>query len=391
MFAVTPLESHDVPTVDEEMDNIIQSLVESMQTRFTLSNLFPARPVPNAPAEKNRVISPSWARQSAAIQRVEEHARATFHDNNSTTLTYFLPPVTLFFSGVETSTIITQKVHNWLRLRLWCFDQIRTRERVLMSTKHWRIALEGAYYSIPYDHLKLKAEIGVSPEEIQRLPPTPPDTKHRQLSEDPVRKNKTTTQHKRVADRIAINVRFGVYGGFRPYDPLVKQDWGKSEWDAKSISASGERILSEVVWELSVASFRLELMDIDRALLTTVYGYPDSSLAARRESQICQIWNYGWVRPAWENGERDPLSSDDWTIRVRSLKQLAAVVSCWPDGSRFKKYALTSDMVMNEKAALELEYCVFLFYAETFHRLRGRRPILPRLQPATMVASGSVS
>ena len=352
--------------------------------------LGPPRTIRHQP-DPNIPVAPEWVQKSPTLQRVEEWIVANTGIDHKEPLTYYLPPVHLFFptNDGKLSDITVQKVHNWLRIRSWCFGQIRQRDRVLMTTAQWRTALEGKYYRTPIDPSK-KGQLKVTAEELARLPAAPEDVGRRQrtASGDPFRhKANSNTQHKRVLDRMEINVRLGVYGGFPPYDSRVKEKWGREELDAKAIAASGNRIVAEVVWEISVASFRLELLQLDRNRLESIYKHPDPAIPARRESQICKIWNHGWVRPAWEDGgEHDSLSSPDLKARIPSILQLATVVSSWPGGERFRDS--TQVDATNEQKMLDLEYNVFLFYAQEYNAFKGRRPTLPHTQPSSLNIQG---
>ena len=144
-------------------------------------------------------------------------------------------------------------------------------------------------------------------------------------------------------------------------------------------------LVREVVWELSVSNFRLELLDLDRTLLDVVYNHQDSSLAARRESLVCQIWQNGCICPAWERSiDCDRLSAPAWDVRLPAVKQLAYIISAWPGGERFKSW--NDSFALNGAVFSRYEYDVFLFYARTFSKIRGRRPILPLIQPNSLVS-----
>lgn len=328
---------------------------------------------------------PDWVIESKAITHVDKYMSSHLGDDNSKQFLYFLPPPHLFYAQSTTSTVTVTKVHNWIRVRSWCFEQIGTNEDILMTTNQWRVALEGKYYAKPYGHLKV--DLWVSPEEIGRLPPPPPDTKRRRVEEPAPtpkhKKNTETGQHRRAAAKLQIAVRFGLDGGFAPYDPDEKVEWGKESLDAKALSETHLDVIKEIVWEISVASFRLELLDIDRTLLSIVYAHPNPALAAHREAVICRIWNNGWVRPTWEDDVQcDPMSAHHWEDRVEATRKFAFAMSVWPNGEKF----CTIDVAdtNSEQAFTDFEYLVFLFYADTFHSLKGRRPILPMLRPPSM-------
>ncbi|GJE90281.1 hypothetical protein PsYK624_064100 [Phanerochaete sordida] len=326
---------------------------------------------------------PLWAKQSESISSIEAFMLANFRDDTSQALTYHLPPPHLFYAGDFSGPIIVQRVHNWLRIRDWCIEQ-GTRPclpRFTRMTAHqWRTALEGRYHIVPYDPQTVHPKS--SSEDIAKLAEAPHDMKRRRTNTSPD-KFRTKAQP-RLADRIDINVRFGVHAGFAIYSPVEKSPWGKMDLDAQGISTFGSpALVNEVVWELSVASFRLELMDIDRDILAPVYNHPDCSLAARRESHVCHVWQERCIRPMWTRDLAcDALSSSSWDERIPAVKQLAYVISFWPAGQRFR--AWNDSNAVDAEAFARFEYDVFLFYARTFSEVRGRRPVLPLLRPASL-------
>lgn len=334
--------------------------------------------------ERRQTAAPIWVLRSDAIAQVQRIMSQDFQDDSTRPILYFLPPVHLFYSGTEDSGIIVQKLHNWLRIRTWCYDQIALRDDIQMSTYQWRVALEGHYYLTSHEHISTR--ISVSHEDIAKLPDPPREVKRRRVADSHKKGSKNTNRalsEKRLASRLAINVRFGVYGGFSPYEPQQEVSWGSQRLVGADISSICSGLLQEVVWELSVANFRCELLDLDRTILKPVYSDPDVSLAARREQTICNIWNGGWARPNWEEDVRcDPFGSLSEEARSRAVKQLAAVVSLWPGGGRlldcYRKSSQQADILR------QVEYDVFLFYARTFHMYKGRAPTLPHLQPLSM-------
>lgn len=326
---------------------------------------------------------PAWAAQSESLARVEEMMLQTFRDDTSRSHLFHLPPPHLFYTGSASHPMVVQKIQNWLRIRGWCFTQaLSAGERnSLMTAYQWRVALEGKYYFMPYDHVK--ATIRVPTTDIMKLPPAPRGIKRRRVESQPTSSAGT---HSRLASRIAINVRFGVYGGFEPYQSGMDVNWGPLTLSQTDIeSQENHNLLREIVWELCVTHFRLQLLDLDRTVLKAVYDNPDRSFGARREYLIRLIWKNGSPRPAWEDDAFcDPLTSADWTGRVKSVQQMAKVISIWPGGPRLA--GLEFDNIPNSVKFGRLEYEVFSLYAQTFHEHYGYRPVLPITQPLSMLA-----
>lgn len=303
----------------------------------------------------------------------------TFPDDNSRPLLYHLPPVRLFYS--ENWDILAQKLHNWLRLRPWCLQQVLNPPedgRVLMTNQQWRTALEGRFVKIPYDD-RVRTLIKSRPSDVAQLPDSEPVSK-RPRAAHKGRKDNGRIAESRLADRIDINVRFGVHARFAPYDPEECVLWGGASL-CKATIMGDDRLRQEVVWELSVAQFRLEFLALDRTILDDVYNDADTSLGARREFLICNIWGNGHIRPSWdvEGTKDDPFGSGEWRERVEAVETMARVVSIWPYGDRAK--APPPGWASNSFVFEDFEFRVFRFYAETFHACMGRRPTLPLLQP----------
>lgn len=325
---------------------------------------------------------PAWAVQSESLARIEEKMLSTFRDDTSRSHRFHLPPPHLFWSGSASSPTMVQKIQSWLRIREWCYAQALSagQRNSLMTTYQWRVALEGRYYSIPFDHVN--AKIKISTTDLAKLPPAPPDVKRRRLESQP---DTSTGTHTRLASRLTVNIRFGVYGGFEPFQPEMETKWGPLTLSAVDImSQASHNLLHEVVWELCVAHFRLQLLDLDRLVLKDVYDNADHSLGARREYLIRLIWKNGSPRPTWEDDIFcDPLTSADWSRRVKPVQRMAKLLSVWPGGTRFLD--LEFDGALNGAQFGRLESDVFLFYARTFHEHYGHRPVLPITQPASML------
>ncbi|PCH34430.1 hypothetical protein WOLCODRAFT_148482 [Wolfiporia cocos MD-104 SS10] len=186
--------------------------------------------------------SPGWA---AALM-----AEPQLHITHPTKpLLYVLPPVHLFYSS---SPVMGSKVHNWLRIRQWCLIRAINpplHGKTLMTTPQWRIVLDGKYWRVPLDRLGDVHPKSTSAE-IQALP-LPPLAEHRNQNT----KKADRRSRQRLADRIDINVTFGVHRGFIPYDPTLDH----STWGGRVISHDeadrDEQLWAEITWELSVINF----------------------------------------------------------------------------------------------------------------------------------------
>ncbi|KAI0054462.1 hypothetical protein BV25DRAFT_1922658, partial [Artomyces pyxidatus] len=218
---------------------------------------------------------------------------------------YGLPPPHSF--GGETA----QKIHNWLRIRQWCYAEIRRTDEdppILLTAVHWRIALEGRYHAIDYPktgHILPRS----SPALIARLPPPPsaPSTsrpaegssvstvlgKHARTASDktdaPVDRGSgwrsDLKRARRVAQRVDICVRFGVTGRFAPYRPEQMVKWRGQTFARKRIDGD-QALWREVTWDLMVALFRFEMVWLDLEVMREVYL---GNYERQRERDITRI------------------------------------------------------------------------------------------------------
>ncbi|PCH39868.1 hypothetical protein WOLCODRAFT_149913 [Wolfiporia cocos MD-104 SS10] len=291
-------------------------------------------------------------------------------------LLYVLPPVHLFYSS---SPIMGSKVHNWLRIHQWCLIRAINpplHGKTLMTTPQWRIALDGKYWRVPLDRLGDVHPKSTSTE-IQALPLPPLAEHHDQNTKKADRRSR-----QRLADRIDINVTFGVHGGFTPYDPTLDH----STWGGRVISHDeadrDEQLWAEITWELSVINFRWELITADRRLVPG--KYVDDATASNRQMEVTLIWQgFGSLRPMWESGrEPDVLGHADWQVRRPGVFQWGRILQDWPLGSSL---SLPSEAGIEEKHFQMLERDIILFYCRSFHHEYGRLPIVPLCAPGSLL------
>ena len=329
---------------------------------------------------------PSWARQNEAISFVEQALIAYVKPHTSRKIVYHLPPPHLFYCIGGSDGIQKEKIHNWLRIRRWCFDQISRSQsgQVVMSPHKWRFALEGTYFLFDDDNVrKVLREHPHLEAEAARLCFRPRDAKRRRVVTRKAPSEYRGPRQDRLADRIAVAVRFGIDGGFSPYSGTETVTWGNMPLNADSISRDRTLLVHEIAWELSVANFRLEFLELDRCIMQSVYANPDQSLAAHREYLIRNIWDNGFFYPEWTvKLDCDPFSQGSWVDRVDAVQQMASVMTVWPGGGRFRHS--NPEIVDSAYHFHRFEREVFWFYGFMFHYWKGRRPIFPMLQPRSM-------
>ncbi|KAI0043377.1 hypothetical protein FA95DRAFT_1609448 [Auriscalpium vulgare] len=285
---------------------------------------------------------------------------------------YNLPPAHIFFASGGTQG---QKMHLWLLIRPWCISQtIRPPDggRVLLTTTGWRIALEGRYHQIA-----VPSEWSIQPNssaaDIKKLPPDP-------RSQPAVHRRPDRRAMRRVCDRVDINVRFGVQGGFKPYqadlDPLP--EWG-SQRVSRADADSDERIWAEAVWELSSINFRLELLAMDRLMNAKSYS-PEADWGRAREHEVMLLWEGdGRVSPMWDrSGVVCGIDAPSAPARLGAFIRWARIMNAWPAArGRLTEAAQGIDQD-------KYEAHIAGFYSRQFYEVHGRMPTFPVKAPSSL-------
>ncbi|OBZ69356.1 hypothetical protein A0H81_10625 [Grifola frondosa] len=207
-----------------------------------------------------------------------------------------------------------------------------------MTTLQWRIALEGKYYAIPYRPSVVRP--ASTPEDIAQLPQGPlaePSKQKRTLEpedggvETPV-KCEEKRRYRRIVDHIDISVRFGVHAHFAPYQAeLTVPSWG-TFCVTRAMADKDSVLWAEVIWEVALMNFRLEMLDVDRDLLPALYALEDTSAAAARQHELLEIWGMeGFLRPMWmQTDDIDDLSAANWEVRRQAFVRWARAMVQWP-------------------------------------------------------------
>ncbi|THH20708.1 hypothetical protein EUX98_g8536 [Antrodiella citrinella] len=190
---------------------------------------------------------------------------------------------------------------------------------------------------------------------------------------------------RRRAERVDVNVRFGVHAQFKPHDESETQEWGR--WQLSQADVNEHTALwHEIVWELSVVNFRLELFHVDRVLCPHIYA--DSAQALLRSDQIISIWSSdGAVLPDWTCSlEVDLLNSSDDFKHGKALQRFAVCMSVWPGGSEMtnllSKYVWPSGRILYRHNNQH----IFMFYLRSAHGVLKRLPTIPLAVPDTLEA-----
>ncbi|THH27108.1 hypothetical protein EUX98_g7084 [Antrodiella citrinella] len=314
-------------------------------------------------------------------------------------LLYALPSPHLFYQQDVNSDIGCRMLHNWIRIRRWCLRQVvngASDGQVLMTNAEWRIALEGKYYQI-VDIDPSHPQPSSAKQELAKLPLKPEAAvqEDRQVSKKPAAGKQKDGNYKdryakdRLAMRADINVRFGVHAGFPPYSEDGRHKWG-GEVLSYAQMAGNEGLRSEIVWELALTNFRVEVLHVDRELCPLLYSGPDNGL--ERSVSVAHVWSrHGWVTPPWQyHQDEDCLSSTKAGVRGRALARFAHLMSRWPpmepgDEALTVKWAPEPYELSENEASTVLS-----FYIRAAHSVLGRLPTIPLVLPASIAQRSPV-
>lgn len=347
----------------------------------------------NRPSTRGTWVPPEVAGWDAALRS------CTVSDAPDGRLLYVLPSPHLFYQQDVNSDIACRMLHNWIRIRRYCLRQVvngAPEGQVLMTNAEWRIALEGKYYQI-VDIDPSHPQPSSAKEELGKLPLKPEASVQddKQMSKKPPTGKQKEGNYKdrsakdRLAMRADINVRFGVHAGFQPYSEDGRHKWGGEELSYAQM-AGNEGLRSEVVWELALTSFRVEVLHVDRELCPLLYSGPDNGL--ERSVLVAHVWSkHGWVAPPWEHHQdEDCLSSTKTGVRGRALARFAHVMSRWPPMDPGDQ-ALTVQWAPEPYELSENEAStVFSFYIRAAHSVLGRLPTIPLVLPASIAQCSPV-
>lgn len=285
----------------------------------------------------------------------------------------------MFFQARADSRAIMIRFHNWLRICLWCIQQVSetaTHSMVLMSGNDWRTVLEGTYNQVNIEAVKGETAERTSrrAEELAKLP------KVLRSEEGPSRKKQKADnaegreRKRRLAAHGKINVRFGLHAGFSPYAFSDAPQWGSRSISYEDMQSSD--LWAEVVWELSVLNFRLEFLQLDRYYCPSLYSAADGGFS--RSQAIAIVWGSdGLVSVQWMTARNVDFLSCSSDVRVPALQRLASVLAEWPGGSHLHDICWRWPAVNGDRD-------IYLFYIRSGHSVFNRMPTIPLVQPRSM-------
>ena len=318
--------------------------------------------------------------------------------------TYHLPPPNLFYTANAEKSGTMARLHNWLRIRPWCIQQVlhpAAHGMVLMSAMEWRVALQGDYYQVRFEAADDDDPVVVAQRaaEMARLPENPridqqnpsvparagpsgaPAAKKVKLDNAKVR-----SQRNALVARGVINIRFGLYASFAPYRERDVVGWRQRKYTLE-LATQGTEVLqlkdavdvwAEVVWEVTVLSFRLEFLQLDRHFCSTHYEGQDGGF--ERSQRITAIWSDDrMIDPDLLSKENlDRLSSPHLAVKTAALQAMAGILCAWPGGE-------VVEPLIAQWQPLQGEVTLFSFYIRSAHRVFNRLPIVPLTPPLSML------
>lgn len=282
-------------------------------------------------------------------------------DASRASQSYALPPPHLFATDVE---VVKRYLLVWLRIRQWALQQAffpNAHCMILMTAEQWRWVLFGKYYYLDsLDYISDTSRLQVPLSELKSLqrdpePFVPPKKKHASVSNN-------------LVVRSTVVHRMAYVAGFPPYN---EHDVSRCLWRGRQVTrndiASNNQMRCDVVRELSILIFRLELFALDRIICTPIYDSNDATYISARQLQLMSVWGTGGLIDV----ASDDLTSEEWQRRSRAVKNLEAIMVSW--GFKAYRHPPTQSGMQYNK----YEEDIFRYYILTFYSYHGRIPIFP--------------
>lgn len=326
---------------------------------------------------------PTWAPPIAPGWRAVRSSLHVYLRDPNSSIFYALPPLHIF--DATSRTTVGERIHNWLQIRIICFGAVLSppaHRSVLMTAAQWKVALQGKYTQLDDDMDQV--HLHSNPTDIEALPQPQHASKRRRVDGQPQSAPQSFRRQyaqRQLADRVDINVRFGVYEGLAPYNSSMIEQWGKMSV-SRDDADERDDLVAAVIWELSVFHFRLQLLALDRELAARSYLHRAAGHTRPRERLVMDVWGAYRVRPMWEHVDNcHPLGAEDWCVRKPRVLAFAQLMQQWPDSTRLPR---ASNAGENKDTFMEYERNIFHFYAVSFHRLHHHLLILPLVLPSSV-------
>lgn len=141
-------------------------------------------------------------------------------------------------------------------------------------------------------------------------------------------------------------------------------------------------ILREVMWELYEQNFRLELLALERCIVSGV----DMSLESRtaREDMVSNVFPDGRIVMYRLPTRDEGLGAQAWTARVRYVEAFRLLLELWPGSPSSALRPLVEpgqDGEASEALVRTVEGALYKFYCQTFFQYFGRAATIPCPRP----------
>jgi hypothetical protein len=155
--------------------------------------------------------------------------------------------------------------------------------------------------------------------------------------------------------------------------------WNKKEI-LSSNPASARSVAPEVIWNLYEQNFRIEMLLLDRAVMSASWENP--ALANRQEGMLRRIFpgDTGFFVGEMPHTNQG-LAAESWAHRGLYVQKFCELLADWP-----KHPAVFDQMpeLSNEKRMAEMEHMAIAFYCQTFFDYFARAPITPHRLPSVL-------
>jgi hypothetical protein len=137
-----------------------------------------------------------------------------------------------------------------------------------------------------------------------------------------------------------------------------------------------DALCQQVAWELSEIGFQAELLMLDTMFYVSEADRPEA--VAERVAWMNEIFPSGGVHVSRIPTEQTGLASSSLSERAKCLEALRCIMKSWPNPPGLLKSAPPLP-TSSEHYIARVESVIAQFCIDTFVKLSGRAPILPRL------------
>ncbi|PPR01992.1 hypothetical protein CVT26_008735 [Gymnopilus dilepis] len=315
----------------------------------------------------------AWASALSSVDHAETNA--VQHADRNLLRGYLFPDPFLFTKG-EGSNKGRSSIYivGWLAIRAkwmeWVIDN-QDDVKKYPRPQEWRDALADVAGKMGLMALLAKNSSRADPAaktgSATKKPNTQPPAKRRKVADD---------------QKLAVDLS-GVKG---PIDICWNgEDLVSAAALAQELYIVPDAVAREVVWDLYEHNFRLELLALDRCVVSR--GAMSELDGLDRDDKVRQCFpNDSLVNldvPVEDRG----LGAGDWGHRMQWVEALRRVLIAWPQCPEILQttsavqHLSTGHIVSDEKRVCGVERVAYPFYCQTFFNYFGRAPSIPHILP----------